>query len=184
MEKRGRMNKKSYFFTLDAMLSLGVLVLGSFLIFTSFTKVPSKEQTAGLANDVSAFFSTTKIEDLDNPYCGIGGELWQQGYITNEDNSLLQQIGEFYHRYKKTNDAQLLTIAEKCVINVTNELIPLQYKFEFWIDNVLLHPSSPTQQHIYSKGNTTILLPSKNIAYGILDNDLFGPYEAEVLVWQ
>ena len=144
----------------------------------------NKEAKFWLSNDVSDFLATIKIKELNNPYCGIGGELWQQGYITNEDNSILQQIGEFYYRYKKTNDAQFLTIAEKCIINVTADLIPPQYKLEFWIDNILLHPSSPTQQHIYSKGNTSILLPSKNIAYGILDNELFGPYEVEVLVWQ
>ena len=177
------MNKKGYFFTLDAMLSLGILVLGSLILFASYTKEPSKAQTANIANDVSEFFEA-KIKDINNPYCGIGSELWRQGYITNEDNSLMQQIGEFYYNYNQGGDAQLLTIAEKCVINVTADLIPPQYKLEFWIDNILLHPSFPTQQHIYSKGNTTILLPSKNIAYGILDNDLFGPYEAEVLVWQ
>ncbi len=49
------MNKKSYFFTLDAMLSVGILVLGSFLIFTSYTKTPSSVQVATLAEDVMDF---------------------------------------------------------------------------------------------------------------------------------
>lgn len=178
------MNKKSYFFTLDAMLSVGILVLGSFLIFTSYTKVPSKVQVAILSEDIMDFLSTTKIEELNNPYAGIGGELWSQGYIKNKDNTLLQQIGEFYYKYRITDDEEFLTIAEKFIINITNELIPPQFKSEFLIDDVLLHPSDPTQQHIYSKGNTSILLPSRKLTYGILNDDLFGPYEIEVLVWQ
>ena len=165
------MHKKGYFFTLDAMLSLGVLVLGSFLLLSSFTNVPSRTQTSIFAEDVSKFLSTTKIEELNNPYAGIGGELWNQGYITNQGNTLLQQIGEFYYKNE-------LIIAEKFILNATDSLIPAQFKLEFWIDNVRIYPSSPTKQHIYSKGNTSILLPSKKITYGILNEsaDMFGPY--------
>jgi len=173
------MKKKAYFFTLDAMMSLGILVLGSFLLFASFTNIPSRVQTEILGRDVLDFMAVTKIEELNNPYAGIGGELWNQGYITNQGNTLLQQIGEFYFKNE-------LTIAENFVINITDNLIPSQFRFEFWIDDFLLYPSSPSQQHIYSKGNTSLLLPSKKITYGILNEsaDLFGPYEVEVLVWR
>ena len=43
------MDKKGYFFTLDSMLSLGILILGSFLIFSSYIFVPSNIQTNILA---------------------------------------------------------------------------------------------------------------------------------------
>ena len=178
------MNKKSYFFTLDAMLSLGILILGSFLIFTSYTKVPSKAQTGILAEDVMDLFATTKIKDLNNPYGGVGGDLWKRGYITNSDNSLLQQIGEFYYEYEKTNNEAFKNTAENFIVSVIKEIVPLQYNFEFWIEDTRLYPSSPTQQHINSKEKTKILLPSKAITYGILDNELFGPYEIEVLIWE
>ena len=36
-----------------------------------------------------------KLKDLNNVYAGVGGELWNEGIITDADNSLLQQIGEF-----------------------------------------------------------------------------------------
>ena len=60
------MNRKSYFFTLDAMLSLGILILGSFLIFTSYTNAPSQTRVSIMVQDVSAFLAITKIENLDN----------------------------------------------------------------------------------------------------------------------
>src|SRR3989344_2866463 len=41
-------------------------------------------------------FSVTKIKDLDNNYAGIGGQLWKNGTITDSENTLLQQVGEFY----------------------------------------------------------------------------------------
>ncbi len=173
------MYRKGYFFTLDAMMSLGVLIIGSFLIFTSYASVPSRVQTAILAEDVMDFLSSTKIRDLNNPYAGIGGLLWQQGNITNADNTLLQQAGEFYYRNE-------LGLAEKFIVNVTNELVPKPYKFEFWIDEYRIYPSSPSQEHVSSKNTTKILLPSKKLTYGILNKgmDLFGPYKSEVLVWE
>jgi len=173
------MYRKGYFFTLDAMMSLGILIIGSFLIFTSYASVPSRVQTAILAEDVMDFLSSTKIRDLNNPYAGIGGLLWQQGNITNADNTLLQQAGEFYYRNE-------LGLAEKFIVNVTNELVPKPYKFEFWIDEYRIYPSSPSQEHVSSKNTTKILLPSKKLTYGILNKgmDLFGPYKSEVLVWE
>jgi len=173
------MNRKSYFFTLDAMMSLGILILGFTLIFSSYTNIPSNLQTSISSKDLLNFLDGTEIEELNNPYAGIGGTLWQQGYINTKDNSLLQQIGEFYF-------SNNIIIAERFIANVTENLIPKQFKFEFWIDGNLLYPSSPTQQHIYSKNSTNILLTSRKITYGIINDTaiLFGPYEAEVLVWQ
>jgi hypothetical protein len=173
------MTKKGYFFTLDAMLSLGILVLGSLLLLASFTSVPSTTQTSVLADSVMDFLTLTKIKEFNNPHGGIGGVLWNQGKITNEDNTLLQQIGEFYYKNE-------LVIAEEFILNSTENLIPGQFSFEFWIDDLLLYPSSPSQTHLDSKATTKILLPTKKITYGILNEsaDFFGPYDVEVLLWE
>lgn len=173
------MDKKGYFFTLDSMLSLGILILGSFLIFSSYTLVPSKIQTNILAKDIIDFFGNTKIEELNNQYAGIGGTLWQQGLIIDKDNSLLQQLGEFYF-------SNNLIIAEKFIVNITNNLVPPQFSFEFWIDDNLIFPSVLTEEHIFSKNSTDLLLTSRKITFGLINDSavLIGPYDVEVLVWQ
>ena len=89
-------NKKGYFFTLDAVLGLLVLVIGVVLIASSYVKSPQSAQVEFLSDDLLNFFFNVKVKDLNNPYAGIGGQLWNQGEITDGDNSLLQQIGEFY----------------------------------------------------------------------------------------
>jgi hypothetical protein len=55
----------------------------------------------------------------------------------------------------------------------------------------LLYPIYATPQgqkdHLDAKDAADVLIPSKKIGYGILDEqtgDMFGPYTAEVLVWQ
>ena len=174
------MNKKSYFFLIDSMIALGVLIIGGFLVFAAYTKIPSKEEPKLLSETTMGFFASTRISDTNNAYSGLNGQLWQQGIITNDDNTLLQQIGEFYA------NNQLVT-AEKFIGNLTENIIPTQYLFEFRMNNQLLYHRNPSQAHLNSKQSTAILIPSRKMVHGYSNQetgDLFGPFAAEVLVWQ
>jgi len=173
-------NKKGYFFTLDAVLGLLVLVIGVVLIASSYVKSPQSAQVEFLSDDLLNFFFNVKVKDLNNPYAGIGGQLWNQGEITDGDNSLLQQIGEFYTLNK-------LDLAEKFVQNVSFGAVPGQFYYEMWIDGKLIYPRNPTETHIKSKDKTNLLLTSKILTFGIINkttSNAWGPYKAEVFVWE
>jgi len=181
MEKpRYLFKRRGYFFLIDSLLALGILAIGTILIFTFYLNVPSREGTTILSEDLMDFFANNKIKDIDNSYAGLGGTLWQAGEITQADNSLLQQIAEFYKNDKENT-------AEQFILELTQNVIPSQYKFEVWIDNLRIYPQTTTPSHDNSKKSTLVLIPSKRIVYGILNKqtgELFGPYESEVLVWQ
>ena len=83
---------------LDAVLALTVLIIGIVIIASSFISRPQPSQVDVLTTDLLKFMSEKKIKDLNNPYSGIGGELWKQGEITDAENSLLQQAGEFLNK--------------------------------------------------------------------------------------
>ncbi|MBI3034820.1 hypothetical protein HYY71_00720 [Candidatus Woesearchaeota archaeon] len=120
------------------------------------------------------------LKDLNSPYAGIGGQLWSEGLITDSENTLLQQIGEFY----KTNK---LGVAEKFIQNVSQGAVPEQFEYEVWIDNVVLYPRISSPEHIKSKDKTDLLLTSKKLTFGIINRtttEIWGPYKAEVFVWQ
>ena len=172
--------KRGYFFVIDALLGLSIIVIGIFLITASYTKVPQSTPVGFLADDLINFLSERKIKDLNNKYAGIGGELWNQGLITNGENSLLQQIGIFY----KTNK---LNIANNFINNITIGVVPQQYMYEVWIDGTLLYPQPQTPEHDKSKASTNLMITSKQITFGILNattGDIFGPYKVEVFVWE
>lgn len=172
--------KRGYFFILDAMLALTILVIGVFLVTSSYVRVPQPAQVSLLSDDLLNFLSHTKIKDLNNPYAGIGGALWSQGDITDADNSLLQQTGEFYAANKPD-------IAEKFIQNVSAGIIPPQFSYEVWIDDSLLYPKTPLAEHIKSRNSTGLLLTSKKLTFGILNkttSNIWGPYKAEVFVWE
>lgn len=165
---------------LDAVLALLVLVTGVFLITSSYVDVPQPEQVGLLSNDLLDFMSSNKIRNLNNQYAGIGGELWTTGHITDADNTLLQQAGLFYATGK--ND-----IAAKFIQNVSAGIVPAQFNFEMWINGVVIYPSPQTSQHIISKNATKLLLTSKKITFGVMNEStgkLWGPYKAEVFLWE
>ena len=175
-----QIKKRGYFFTLDAVLGLTILIVGVFLVTSSYVNVPQTAQVELLSDDLLNFFSNVKIKDLNNVYAGVGGELWNEGIITDADNSLLQQIGEFYAKNK-------LDIAEKFIQNVSKDAVPEQYIYEVWVGGLILYPGAPTPQHIKSKNSTGLLLTSKGLTFGIINRttgDLWGPYKAEVFVWE
>ena len=172
--------KRGYFFIIDALLGLFVLVGGIFIINSSYMNPRQPIQVELISNDLLNFLSKTKIQDLNNNYAGIGGELWNQGVISDPDNSLLQQIGEFY---TKNN----LATSEKFIQNVSVGVVPSQFRYEVWIDGVILYPRTPSPEHFKSKSNTKLLLTSKKITFGIINKtttSLWGPYKAEVYSWE
>ena len=175
-----QLKKRGFFFILDAVLGLTVLIIGIFLITSSYVNAPQPAQVSLLSDDLMDFLSDNKIKELNNPYAGIGGQLWSQGIITDADNSLLQQIGEFY---AKNN----IDTAEKFIQNVSKGAVPEQFMYEVWIDGTLLYPKAPSEEHIKSKSGTGLLLTSKKLTFGIINrttSGLWGPYKAEVFVWE
>lgn len=174
------LKKRGYFFMLDALLALMVIVIGIFLVTSSYVNVPQPAQVSLLSDDLLNFLSKTKIKSINNQYAGIGGYLWSHGEITDADNSLLQQIGEFYAENKTDT-------AERFMQNVSAGAIPLQFKYEVWIDGTLIYPKTPSAEHIESKKSTKLLLTSKKLTFGILNrstSSIWGPYKAEVFVWE
>ena len=175
-----RCNRKGYFFVLDSIIALGVLTVGALIVLSTYTNVPSQENVEVLSEDIMQVFSNIKIKEINNEYARVGGTLWQQGLINNSENTLLQQLGEFYF-------ANNLDIAEKFIFNITQNSLPQQFLFEIKLDDTLLYPQNPSSAHIQSKEGTAVLIPSRKIVHGILDKEtgeMFGPYEAVVLVWQ
>jgi hypothetical protein len=178
-------SKKGYFFIIDAMMALFVLVLGTIIILSSFMYEPSEKQASFIAFDLMDFLSSNKIQDINNQYVGPGGKFYLDENITNLDNSLIQQVCEFYYRNVTLNSTTSLSLIAPFVSNVTSGVFPSTYGFILNIDN---HPVyNYTGPFAESMANSSIIIPSKKIVYGNYVNSthilLYGPYEVEVIVW-
>ncbi len=163
--KRGR---KGYFFTLDAFIAMGIIVAGLVFVLTAYSYRPVTSQATVLGSDLMLSLANTKVTEINNDYVR---NLTLNGTITNSDNSLLQQVGEFYVNNQNS-------MGREFVRNVTNNLIPVQYGFELRINNTPVYNRSA-----FTRTNR-LVTSSKSIVFGIYNNTMWGPLNAEVRVWQ
>ena len=192
------MNKKAFFFTIDTLMALGVLVVGFLLILSTHIYQPIESQTIFFSKDLLQVFSSTKVYQADNAlifqmrctncecetqYCGL---------IKNPDNTLLEQLGEFIYRYENGCGEPCLTAAKEIATSISQSLINPQFTYEFVIKDqdyplgekeyTLLNNTEITKR---TQDKSNLLIVSKRLIYGIADNEnMFGPYIAEVRVWQ
>ena len=160
-------------------MALTVIGIGLFLMFSAYLFVPSRSQTENTAQSALSFLTTTQIENLNDPYAGIGGELWQQGKITQQKNTLLQQIAEF----EAKDDA---ATGELFVGAILDEIVQENYGFQIKVDGQFVYPLAESQAMIDSKENTDLLIAKESISYGILNSTTFevwGPSRVQILVW-
>ncbi|MBW2977947.1 hypothetical protein KY331_03820 [Candidatus Woesearchaeota archaeon] len=144
-----RMSRKAYFFTLDAIIALGIIAAS--LALASFY-YQSKEKTTTinlLADDLTTTFAFLSINKTNNSYVE---DLIANGTITDLNNTVLEQIGEFWAQ-NMTNEAQNM------IENLTYGLIPSTYGFGFWIDNDPVYAKNIT-------GSVTALTTSKKMISG------------------
>ncbi len=173
-----RTQKKAYFFTLDAFIATSVIVIGIVLINLAHTNQPYEMQTTFLSQDIIDSASSIRIYELsDNEYVN---NLIEEGNITNIQNTVLEQLGEFCSRDMNDMNYTAINFTEKVFLKT----MPQEYNFQLLIikdgSNILFN---------YTKGRnmekSRVLISSKNIIFGqINDATMWGPYMSEVRTWQ
>ncbi len=115
--------RKAVFFSTDALVAL-LLVFLVVLIAIPFTKQSKSESK--IEQDLITTLSSLKVGEIDNVYVQ---DLITQGIITNTDNTLLEQLGEFY----VTNKSLAETMSGELLKDLTtNENIGI------WFENTLI----------------------------------------------
>ncbi|MBI2574255.1 hypothetical protein HYV82_00020 [Candidatus Woesearchaeota archaeon] len=168
MKSGGRKCSKGYFFTLDAFIAMGIIVAGLAFVLTAYSYKPVTAQATVLGTDLLLSLANTKVTEINNDYVR---NLTLNGTITNSDNSLLQQVGEFYVNNQNS-------MGNEFVRNVTYSLVPLQYGYELRINKTQVYNRSA-----FIRTNK-LVTSSKSIVFGVYNNTMWGPLDAEVRVWQ
>lgn len=182
---RARRCRKGYFFVLDAFLAMSILVLGILIVYSFRSYSPSQVQPLLLADDVMESLSSNKVGDLAGNISGPG--IYVQGLISDGDiptmqNTLLEQIGEFY---ALDNDA----LCRSFTANITDMLIPSQYGFALYV-NVTNHSLNTNDFKVIvnnisvQQDESSMLVTSKRIVAGIVNETvMWGPFIMEARIW-
>ncbi|MBA3064151.1 hypothetical protein FP803_01805, partial [Candidatus Woesearchaeota archaeon] len=141
--------KKGFFFTIDSMIGAGIITLGILLLYTFYIVEPSYTSLDYTSNDLINSLSTLRVGEVNNAYID---ELISTGEITNPENTILEQIGEFW-ALDKADKAGNLTK------EFTNDFVDENLGFGFYIEG----------EEIYSrtKSNDGISMTSKKMISGI-----------------
>ena len=178
-------NRKGYFFLLDAFLAISVLVLGILILYSFRSYSPSQVQPILLADDVMESLSSNKVGDLAGNISGPGiyvTTLIRDGDITTMQNTLLEQIGEFY----ALNNNEL---ARGFTMNITNRLVPSQYGFALYVNitNSSLDSADfniTVNEGLVQPAESSMLVTSKRVVAGIVNETvMWGPFIMEARVW-
>jgi hypothetical protein len=116
-------NKRGYFFSLDALIAL--LIIIGVVIFIKPPQ-PQNYHQENIHSDLLDVLSNLKIGDINNSYVK---QLIANGNITNLNQSVLEQIGEFY----ANGDPLAQQLAENILTNLN-----LQENVGLYFDNILI----------------------------------------------
>ncbi|MFW6220362.1 MAG: hypothetical protein ACOC3X_01680 [Nanoarchaeota archaeon] len=176
-----KFKKRGYFFIFDVGLSIFVLLLGLIIVFSYYFNVYSTHQSSYFSTNIMDILSNTKIYQSNNNYFGFNGDLHKNGNITNIQNSLLTQMSEFYYRSEEKDCDYCLNLINNSFNQITDLLISENYYYIVKINNTVVFNTTKDIPFY----NSTQLIPSKKIVYGIYENnEIFGPYGFEVWAWR
>ncbi|HLP79070.1 MAG TPA: hypothetical protein VK158_00385 [Acidobacteriota bacterium] len=168
-----RQKKRGFFFVLDTIFAVVVILAGLILVFTNLSSVPATYQAASSSIDVLSQLSKTKVNETANAYILA---LRFNNTLTKSDNyrSIIDVVAYLYNR-SNTYDAR--GVIESFVENVT----PENYNIEILINDTLLYEKSVKD---ITQENAAFVIKTRGIVIGVTnDSNMIGPYIMEISLW-
>ena len=156
--------KKAVFFTIDSLLASGIVIIAILLVSNFYFAEHQRVNVNYASQDLVRVFSTMTVGEVNNDYVE---SLIVSGSIINIDNTILEQIGQFWA------DSNI-ELAKNFSKNITEEIIPPQYGFSILVDG----------EEIYSR-NLPIkksLVSSRKLISGIAKAKPVDGFTARVLL--
>lgn len=161
-------NKKGYFFTLDVFIAVTILLVGLLIIFSFTPSKPAQTQAVYSAKDIMNSLATFGVGEVDVGYLRL---LIENGTVSNTDNTLLEQLGEFYVIGR-------MDLAKNLASYIIPPLLPPQYSAQLLINDTVIFESRPFTNV------SPVIMVSKKIISGIINRTImWGPLTAEFRVW-
>ena len=116
--------KNAFFFTIDSLLASSIVVLAILLVSHFYSVEPQKVNANYASQDLVRIYSTVTVGHVNNDFVK---NLTLSGQITNENNTILEQIGDFWA------DGNI-DLAKNFTKNLTENLIPSAYGFSVLVN--------------------------------------------------
>ncbi|MBU1321985.1 MAG: hypothetical protein KKF46_06530 [Nanoarchaeota archaeon] len=160
---------------IDALIASSIITLSLIIIFTTHSIRPESNPTIRLAEDYTNYLISTKIREFQG---GSVQNYIAQGNITNLDNTLMEQLIEFY--YQNTSGLKDTSEAMSTFTNdVSTGVIPAQRNFALYINDSLIHTMGNKAIE-----NSELVISTKKIGFKRINSSfIYGPVILEVKIW-
>ncbi len=164
-------SRKGQYFTIDAFIASMIVAVTLVIVLAARTSTPYTSQSEAASEGLAESLSQVKLSELNNQMII---NMSRNGTITNLDNTILQQVTEFYIVGNRHYAFELLK-------NVSQTIIPNQYSFAVIVNNNLIY-----NRTVKSENSSAVLVSSKKLIFGVINKTAlaYGPTIAEVRVWQ
>lgn len=174
MNKRG-----AYFFVIDALIAASVIFISLIIIFTSHRMVPESSPSLRMIEDYMDFLTTTKVNQFQGGYVTSLN-------ITGSDNTLLEQLVEFYYYNTTGNDTS--QIMWNFTQEISKGIIPDQRGLIVYInDSINNHYSLIYNRSVSPMEKSSLVLSSRRLSFKKITNEtntiIYGPVILDVRVW-
>lgn len=156
--------KKAVFFTIDALLASGIIIIAILLVGNFYSAEQQKANVNFASQDLVRVFSTTNVGQVDNSLV----KTWiSDGTISNINNTIFEQIGDFWAN-SQTN------LSYNFTKNLTEGIIPAGLGYSVLVNG----------EEIYSRNLPIkrILLSSRKLVTGIAKAKPTQGFTARVLL--
>ena len=126
------LGKKGLYFSIDALIASLIFIAGIILLSKGYVVDQPTVTMNYFAQDIINVLGEMKVSDTQNDYVE---ELINNGTIKYPENTLLEQIGEFWASGN-------INYAIKLIENVTDGLIPANYGFGIQINDEFIYKNS------------------------------------------
>ena len=132
--------KKAIFFTLDSLLASGIVIIAVLLVANLYSAEKTNANINYASQDLVRLFSTMTVGEINNDYVK---SLIASGDITNLNNTINEQIGEFW--------ASGNPLAYNFTKNLTESIVPSRYGFGIFVsDEEIYSRSLPVKSSLAS----------------------------------
>ncbi len=126
------MVKKAYFFSVDALIATIFIIIIMLIIPIFYSSEKTNINLEYTSRDIATILSSTKVSEISDP---VIEQYILDKKITNINNSILEQIAEFWTQGQKT---EATNITKSILSNLTS----LNYDYAVVVENEIVYNSS------------------------------------------
>ena len=164
---------KSQIFFFDLIFSFVILVVSLGLFFTYFLVVNDNEDIHTLNREVLERFTTTNINALNNEEVR---EMFVRNEITNIQNTVAQQVAEFYYDGENELAQNLTSIFISSFSSTELNIVVEIYNTT---DSYVLYSTELRN----SKEDSDVVSSQTRDVIGFRNGESFGPYTFNIDIW-